>query len=281
MDDATPTPGQSRSPSYWARWEKATGGLPAPCAFCGEPVTDRMFNGSRRSGAGGRSAVIHHLDGNHSNNAVENLAVAHHACHTRHHAGLPPEGDPKSIGSAERFALVPENVVLAPISDGAVRVYALLRRYSDRDGGAWPSRRRMAAQLRISRGTLDRRLAELVEAEFLVVEARYRNGARTTNLYRFPWTGGGSTGGATPARTASQGGSTGGAQNENHLTSATRSSTGSTARGADPQEDANGDRPEWSRAALAALDAREAALDAREAAGSGVPDPSGNVQSHG
>lgn len=75
--------------SYWDRWERAGGALPAPCHFCSEPVQHRMYetvDGQMRlTGARGRSAVLHHLDEDRSNNDPSNLVLAHHACHTAHH----------------------------------------------------------------------------------------------------------------------------------------------------------------------------------------------------
>jgi len=64
------------------RWIFAVtyGDFPHPCHFCREPVLTL----GKRSHEG----AIHHLDGNHSNNAPENLVMTHTRCHlSHHHAG--------------------------------------------------------------------------------------------------------------------------------------------------------------------------------------------------
>lgn len=82
------------------------------------------------------------------------------------------------------FAIVPEWVLDAEVSDRAVRLYALLWRYADRSGRSWPSRKALADRLRCSRDTVDRAIRELVEIEALAVEARQDEaGDRATNLY--------------------------------------------------------------------------------------------------
>ncbi len=51
---------------------------PHECCFCGLIV--EKFNGTSKDGL-----AIHHIDGNHNNNAKENLAPSHFGCHTGHH----------------------------------------------------------------------------------------------------------------------------------------------------------------------------------------------------
>lgn len=70
------------------------------------------------------------------------------------------------------FALVPEWLLFSDLSDRAVRLYAILSRYADRDGKAWPSRRTLATKLGCSMNTVDRARAELEEAGALHVERR-------------------------------------------------------------------------------------------------------------
>jgi len=48
------------------------------CYFCGERITE--FTGRRP-----HSHILHHIDGNHENNIVENLANAHCKCHSSYH----------------------------------------------------------------------------------------------------------------------------------------------------------------------------------------------------
>ena len=61
---------------YRGVWETENS-LPAPCSFCGIEVT--------AWGRGADDGVIHHVDEDRSNNALENLLLAHKACHTAHH----------------------------------------------------------------------------------------------------------------------------------------------------------------------------------------------------
>lgn len=46
---------------------------PWPCSFCEEPV-------------GLEDLTVHHLDHDHSNDVIENLAAAHFSCHSSHHS---------------------------------------------------------------------------------------------------------------------------------------------------------------------------------------------------
>ena len=58
---------------------------PWPCRFRGEPVT-------KDQDQGGRSLLIHHIDGDHSNNAPQNLAAAHWDCHA-----IPPQSARRGV----------------------------------------------------------------------------------------------------------------------------------------------------------------------------------------
>jgi len=49
-----------------------------------------------------------------------------------------------------RFAIVPEWVIDAPVSDGAFRLYSLLLRYGNGSGFRMPSRQTLARRLRRS-----------------------------------------------------------------------------------------------------------------------------------
>lgn len=88
------------------------------------------------------------------------------------------------IRSTEYFAIVPEWVLLADISANAVRLYAVLNRYANSQGHAWPSRRTLAEALRISPSTIDRAKDELQSIGALTVETRTTPaGDFTSNLY--------------------------------------------------------------------------------------------------
>lgn len=52
---------------------------PFECEFCNEPIL--VMSGPLCS----ERLIIHHLDGDHSNDAPDNLVAAHHGCHVRHH----------------------------------------------------------------------------------------------------------------------------------------------------------------------------------------------------
>lgn len=82
------------------------------------------------------------------------------------------------------FAIVPEWLLDLPITDRAVRLYAILSRYADADGYSWPSRKTLAERLNRSVDALDRAVKELMECDALVVIARYDEaGDRTSNGY--------------------------------------------------------------------------------------------------
>lgn len=88
------------------------------------------------------------------------------------------------IRSSEYFAIIPEWVVHADISANAVRLYAILNRFANSRGRAWPSRKTIADLMRVSVATIDRAKDELVELGALTVEARTTpSGDPSSNLY--------------------------------------------------------------------------------------------------
>lgn len=88
------------------------------------------------------------------------------------------------IRAEEYFAIVPEWVILADISGNAVRLYALLNRFANSSGRAWPSRRTLSEMLRTSMATIDRAKDELVGVGALTVEHRKNPaGDPSSNLY--------------------------------------------------------------------------------------------------
>lgn len=54
------------------------GPSPWPCAFCRQEVEKLGLRGKL-------AGLVHHLDGNHDNDAPENLSAAHRGCHTTYH----------------------------------------------------------------------------------------------------------------------------------------------------------------------------------------------------
>ena len=82
------------------------------------------------------------------------------------------------------FTIIPEWVLDADISHGAVRLYALLGRYADyTTGRAFPSRKLLASRLRVSTHTVDRMIVELVSVSAVQVLKRYENGQWLSNVY--------------------------------------------------------------------------------------------------
>ncbi len=83
------------------------------------------------------------------------------------------------------FAIIPEWLLFADISPQAVRLYGVLRRYADRDGSCFPSRKRLASDLRMeSTKPVDRALKELVKIGAITIEHRHtEQGDLQSNLY--------------------------------------------------------------------------------------------------
>ena len=85
---------------------------------------------------------------------------------------------------AERFAIVPEWLLDADISDTAIRLYAVLLRYGQSSGARMPGRATLARRLhKRSVDTIDRAMRELVAVGAVTVEHRYAGGRRLTNRY--------------------------------------------------------------------------------------------------
>lgn len=82
------------------------------------------------------------------------------------------------------FAIVPEWVLYANISAHAVRLYAVLNRYAQGKGECYPSRKRLAGHLAVSKDTIDRALDDLVELGAIEVTKRQtERGEWRSNLY--------------------------------------------------------------------------------------------------
>lgn len=85
-----------------------------------------------------------------------------------------------------RYAVIPEWILDADISDRAVRLFGILDRFAGTNDGAWPSRSTLAKRLRnCSVPSVDRALAELEAIDAITVERRKRaDGSFTSSLYR-------------------------------------------------------------------------------------------------
>src|SRR5215218_9904644 len=84
----------------------------------------------------------------------------------------------------QHFAIVPEWVLDADISDAALRLYAVLLRYGQSSGHRMPGRRLLASRLhKRSRDSVDRALKELVGIGAIVVQHRRHGAVNLTNRY--------------------------------------------------------------------------------------------------
>ena len=84
----------------------------------------------------------------------------------------------------QRFAIVPEWVIDAEVSDSAYRLYSVLLRYGQSSGTRMPGRALLARRLKKkSTDSVDRALKELVAAGAVVVERRRRGRQNLTNRY--------------------------------------------------------------------------------------------------
>ena len=92
-----------------------------------------------------------------------------------------------TITTDNKFAPVPEWVIDSDITDGALRLYAVLLRYADyKDGSAYPARKTLAARLRKTDRSIDAYTKELVDIGALIVTHRFIDGDRkrpTSNRY--------------------------------------------------------------------------------------------------
>lgn len=92
-----------------------------------------------------------------------------------------------SIETDNRFSIIPHWVIFSGISDGALRLYAVLMKYADGSTGqAFPSRATLAkAMNKKSVRSIDGYLRELRDVGALAVQRRRRNDSKEnwTNLY--------------------------------------------------------------------------------------------------
>lgn len=81
-----------------------------------------------------------------------------------------------------KFAMLPESLLRAEVGDRAVRLYAVLDRYANKDEDkAWPARETLAEWLHCSTDSVDRAVRDLESAGYLRVERR--GGERQSNNY--------------------------------------------------------------------------------------------------
>jgi hypothetical protein len=123
---------------------------------------------------------------------------------------MPDAGDFDAAGTLvveQHFAIVPEWVIDAGISDAAFRLYSVLLRYGQSSGARMPSRATLARRLRKrSVDSVDRAMKELVAVGAVAVELRRRGRENLTNRYHLMSVppsvrAGGAVGGRTDAAT--------------------------------------------------------------------------------
>jgi hypothetical protein len=91
-----------------------------------------------------------------------------------------------------RYAIIPEWLLLSGASPRAIQLFAVLAcRYADRDGAAWPSRARLARDMRTSPLTVWRAVKELASIGAITVQhRRSEDGDHDSNVYTLKFTPG-------------------------------------------------------------------------------------------
>ncbi|WP_435298492.1 helix-turn-helix domain-containing protein [Timonella sp. A28] len=91
-----------------------------------------------------------------------------------------------TITSDNRFAIIPHWVIFSPISDSALRLYAVLMKYANNETGqAWPSRKTLAKDMNKGEKAVDRAVKELKNIGALKVAHRLdqETGEHKSNIY--------------------------------------------------------------------------------------------------
>ena len=90
----------------------------------------------------------------------------------------------ESVTADVKFAQVPHWVLELPLSDKAVRLYAILSKYADNaDGTSYPGRGTLAKLMHCHRSSVDRAVEELIAAGCITKKVRYKEGRYTSSLY--------------------------------------------------------------------------------------------------
>ena len=80
-----------------------------------------------------------------------------------------------------------ESIYAAGLPNRAISVYFYLVQRANSDGKCWPSERKIAMDLSMSRSTVKRALDDLTRTGFIKVEQRYRqSGAKSSLLFTIP-----------------------------------------------------------------------------------------------
>ncbi len=115
--------------------------------------------------------------------------------------------EPK-VGADLYFSIVPEFVVDCG-NARAIQVYAIIARYTNAEGVAWPGRGTLAERAGCGKDTVDRAVTVLVEMGAITVErTKKEDGSYETNHYTLIYAkvqGGSRTHTTTPSRTTAEG----------------------------------------------------------------------------
>lgn len=90
----------------------------------------------------------------------------------------------KRLEGDNKFSIIPEWVIYAPISNGALRTYAVLARFTDKNDECFPSRALLAERSFCSERQVDRHLEELELHGMLVIKKERSKGKWPRNVYR-------------------------------------------------------------------------------------------------
>lgn len=83
-----------------------------------------------------------------------------------------------------RFSIIPDWLIVSPVSDRAVRVYAVLAGFADNETlTAFPSRGLIAKRINTSVKSVDRALRELLDIGAIESEKRIKDGVYQSSLY--------------------------------------------------------------------------------------------------
>jgi hypothetical protein len=85
----------------------------------------------------------------------------------------------------QRFAVVPDDVLMAEVSTNAKVLWAVMARYADPDGGCYPSVKTLSSIMRVSVDTLGRAKKELIEADLIEAKERFDDQGRRTSDFLF------------------------------------------------------------------------------------------------
>lgn len=88
------------------------------------------------------------------------------------------------VAADNYFSQIPHWVLYADISPQAIRLYAVLQHYANKESEAWPSRATLAKEIRVSSTrTVDAAMSELTGIGAVIIEHRMIGNEYTSNRY--------------------------------------------------------------------------------------------------